>query len=635
VGEPAHASLRTGQRKDDADAAVEIPAGRGGLPALWRWPQLLGALLAVIVAGIALGWLLVRRHPLPTVELAQRRLTFNSSENGVQIGAISPDGRYLAYSDLAGIHVKLLSTGDERLIAKPASIPAGAMWLAQSWFPDSTQLLANTYEAGGHESMWTVSVLGQSARELREGSSGREVSPDGARIAFTPEREASGYVREIWLMSSQGYNPQRVLAVGVNEWLDSVHWSPDGQRLAYTRVQGTGDRYQASIETCDLKGANRTTVISYADLLVKDYRWLPEGRIVYSRQESPGSNPDNLGSNDDNLWQVSVNGATGAPTAVPKRISQWAGSSIEQLSASADGKRLTFLKATYQMQIYVGELTAGGRHMGPARRLTNDEAFDAVGSWSPDSKAIFFFSNRNGPWGIFKQEINQETAEPVVTGPQDAVLPRLSPDGAWILYAESPRTASTPVWLMRIPVSGGVSQPVFKMGNWLSFECARAPASVCVVLEASQDEKQLVITAFEPLNGRGKVLRTIEKEQTASLNGNLSPDGSMLAVSRYGEAEIHMRLLSLSGGSDGEFTVKGWPNMTGIDWSPDQKGIYLGSVSPQVKTVLYVDLQGNARVLWQYKGAGGITCGMVSPDGHHLATLGSVQNSNVWMLEGF
>jgi Tol biopolymer transport system component len=188
---------------------------------------------------------------------------------------------------------------------------------------------------------------------------------------------------------------------------------------------------------------------------------------------------------------------------------------------------------------------------------------------------------------------------------------------------------------MRIPVSGGMSQPVFEMGNWLSFECARAPASVCVVLEASQDEKQLVITSFEPLNGRGKVLRTIEKEQTASLNGNLSPDGSMLAVSRYGEAEIHMRLLSLSGGSDGEFTVKGWPNMTGIDWSPDQKEIYLGSVSPQVKTVLYVDLRGNARVLWQYKGAGGITCGMVSPDGHHLATLGSVQNSNVWMLEGF
>ncbi len=67
--------------------------------------------------------------------------------------------------------------------------------------------------------------------------------------------------------------------------------------------------------------------------------------------------------------------------------------------------------------------------------------------------------------------------------------------------------------------------------------------------------------------------------------------------------EIHIRLLSLSGGSDREITVKGWPNLTGLDWSPNGKGLYCGSVSPQGGTLLYVDLKGNARMLWQYKGA--------------------------------
>ena len=43
------------------------------------------------------------------------------------------------------------------------------------------------------------------------------------------------------------------------------------------------------------------------------------------------------------------------------------------------------------------------------------------------------------------------------------------------------------------------------------------------------------------------------------------------------EAEIHLRLLSLSSGADREITVKGWGNITGFDWSTDGKGFYCGS----------------------------------------------------------
>ena len=80
----------------------------------------------------------------------------------------------------------------------------------------------------------------------------------------------------------------------------------------------------------------------------------------------------------------------------------------------------------------------------------------------------------------------------------------------------------------------------------------------------------------------------------------------------------------------------GWPGLTGLDWSADGKGLYCGSVSPLRRTLLYVDLQGNARVLWQYKAAGsGGIWGIPSPDGRYLAILGTASNSNVWMLEGF
>jgi Tol biopolymer transport system component len=158
-----------------------------------------------------------------------------------------------------------------------------------------------------------------------------------------------------------------------------------------------------------------------------------------------------------------------------------------------------------------------------------------------------------------------------------------------------------------------------------------------VVIEVSKDGKQFVVTGFDPLRGRGKVLKTIERDPSAGFYGGLSPDGSTLAFSKR-DAEIHIRLLSLSDGADREITVKGWSGMESLDWSADGKGFYLGSASPQRLALVYVDLEGNGRVLWQYKGASYVSYaiwGVTSPDGRYLALGRDVVNSNVWLLEGF
>jgi Tol biopolymer transport system component len=193
--------------------------------------------------------------------------------------------------------------------------------------------------------------------------------------------------------------------------------------------------FQESIETCDLKGANRTVVVSDQHIF-RGLCWLSDGRIVYARQESLRS--IDYWSSDYNLWEIDIDGRTGMPTDKPKRITQWAGSPFGIMSASSDGKRLVLRKMTNQLQVYLGELTAGGTRMDPPRRLTNDEAFDFCTAWTPDSKAVLFSSERNDTWSIFKQGINQDTAEPVVTGAKGATVPRLSADDAWILYAERP-----------------------------------------------------------------------------------------------------------------------------------------------------------------------------------------------------
>jgi hypothetical protein len=73
----------------------EIPPKRRVIP----W---LGAAVgAVILSAVAVSvWIAKRQpHPQPTTELKLTQLTFNSSQNPVVGGTISPDGKYLAYSD--------------------------------------------------------------------------------------------------------------------------------------------------------------------------------------------------------------------------------------------------------------------------------------------------------------------------------------------------------------------------------------------------------------------------------------------------------------------------------------------------------------------------------------------------------
>ncbi len=70
---------------------------------------------------------------------------------------------------------------------------------------------------------------------------------------------------------------------------------------------------------------------------------------------------------------------------------------------------------------------------------------------------------------------------------------------------------------MRLPVSGGPPRLVYENpeAQLQDYPCARAPASSCIVIEATQDNRRLTITALVPLKGKGEVLRTVEKDPRA------------------------------------------------------------------------------------------------------------------------
>jgi eukaryotic-like serine/threonine-protein kinase len=88
-----------------------------------RWQLVVGAAgLAVLFAGILLSfrerWFV--QHPSAAeVQVTARQITANPFENPVVRGAISPDGRYFVYTDLSGLHLRLIETGETFAIAPP------------------------------------------------------------------------------------------------------------------------------------------------------------------------------------------------------------------------------------------------------------------------------------------------------------------------------------------------------------------------------------------------------------------------------------------------------------------------------------------------------------------------------------
>jgi hypothetical protein len=98
-----------------------------------------GAVL-VFAAFAAVLWL--RSRTAAPIEIKIQQLTHNSNDNPITSVAVSPDGKYFAYSDLGGLHVKLLQTGEVHDFPQPPELgKARARWMLV-WLPDSVRFLA-------------------------------------------------------------------------------------------------------------------------------------------------------------------------------------------------------------------------------------------------------------------------------------------------------------------------------------------------------------------------------------------------------------------------------------------------------------------------------------------------------------
>jgi eukaryotic-like serine/threonine-protein kinase len=618
----AHSLDQESQRKSASSPSFRI---------LFRW----GAAAALLIAIVFTRWQWKRRPVQETVpaviQLNTRQLTTLVPDERATAASIAPNGMLAAYANADGIFLRTIQDGDTRPLPGPPDFVADRL----TWFADSATLVASGYSPSTTiPSVWIVSTTGQPPRRLQEGFREGIPSPDGTEIAMI-RRDGSA----VSIVSSSGGVPSEVVHGPPGDLFPIIFWLPGNKRLGFQRlhvVPGRQRRTQGpelfgdrSFESIDLD-TNKVTV-RVADVQMSSAAALPDGRILYVRYLPPSQQP---ADQFDQLWEMKTDPATGAVTTAPHKVANLVEefeTHISSLSASVDGNHMLVIKRNDHKAIFLGDFDESIPSISNIRRLTVGERTSYAHAWTADGSGVIFESFRNGTWDLFIQNLNQRNPRTLVATPLSEVLPQLTPDGRWVLYAASPAANLVDYRLMRIPADGGTPAQVPIEGKLDEFRCGLSPAGRCV-LRATKNHDDYVFSGLDPITGQGPELARTTWFPTAIGVWDLSPDGKQVAIPVRSLEEARIRVLTLATGSNPagqrDVGMPGVVDLSGVTWSATGRGWFVGVTLPAGNRLFYVYPSGKFRSL-------GDIPGFVVPsrDGRHLAFVNFTVATNAWLLE--
>lgn len=489
----------------------------------------------------------------------------------------------------------------------------------------------------------SISVLTGAVQPMGDGGFEAEPSPDGKQVVYVGEGS-----KTIRIAGSQGEAPRTFFEAPAGEVVASVHWLPSGRRIGYLR--GVDGAAEATIETRDLRGGDVRPIL---ETTTESIAFAPDERVFYTTKDAapqPGAS----------LWTVAIDSETGARAGEPVRISHWAGAaSAQPLTISSDGRRLAITKAFPQSDVYLLTLDAAATAVRSSRQLTTDTLADWPSQWSRDGSSFLFYSNRHGTLHAFRQPIDREAPEPLITGAAQVRSPQTTSDGKWIVYVEM-TSGPDAARIMRVPAGGGPAERVLAVSSppatstlqffgplpgttgagARSFPDIRCPPrgdGSCVLAEARVDQKDhrtsIVFSTFDPGNGRARELATMPSEYAAVTFWDVSPDGSTIAFGEFAWAAGDELTLLRAGTSERRVVrVSGFKSLSDVAWAADGHSLFAATETLRGGELLRVLPDGTARLLRAFPSQS-VRNLRPSPDGRSLL-LGIVQtDSNVWIIE--
>ncbi len=482
------------------------------------------------------------------------RLTTDPAPDGSPV--FSPDGLRIAFlrfpsPERSQVLVVPAGGGAESVVAEGKLIRPGMTWsrdgralvvAERATIGEPSRLSRLSVETGEKAPLTHPPAL------YRAGDSAPSLSPDGRTLAFA--RHVSGTSGELWLLAvtddlAAAGEPVALCEEGWDSGGNA--WTPGGKRIVFSVARGFGAE-PAGLMTIDVIPRGR---------LPKPVAGTGHGRSPTSSRT--GELAFLRPRTDDNVWRIPLDGGR-AGRAVPVAASPWKdveprlsadgkrialcsdrsgssqvwlceadGSRAVQLTRrdagicsgariSPDGRRVVFLSD------FVGDMeiclaTADGEEQV---RLTQSPSHETAPSWSRDGSWIYFGSNREDGFQVWRMRPEPGAPATRVTR-AGGYAPVESEDGRTLYYARGETAWS--VW--KVPVGGGPESLVLPdIANWGAFDVT-ATALYYVRRHRGKDELRRLRFA----DGNDELLATLEKPYTFGLSA-APGDGSVLVGQR-------------------------------------------------------------------------------------------------------
>jgi Tol biopolymer transport system component/DNA-binding winged helix-turn-helix (wHTH) protein len=308
--------------------------------------------------------------------------------------AYSPDGTSIAYSsDRSGaleIYVEGLAEGS---IATSLT-RGGGQCIQPAWSPDG-RLIAYHDLAG--DGIWVVPSRGGTARRISDVGAHPTWSPDGRRLAFQSRQPADlnpggsfGAESTIWVADADGRTPPRALTMpgrplgshGMPQW-----W-PGSERVVFAVSAPAGVFLGAALWTVDARSGEFRQLSGHARIS-SEFAVAPDGGGVLV-----------IGRNTTTLWWLPVDAGWQAGEPRPTGLSV-AGTSLASLAISPDLRRIAWTAFASNSGIWATE--TAGRPGAPVPIVPAAEIGWRAGhpAVAPDGRIAFVGNRGNAGNKIF------------------------------------------------------------------------------------------------------------------------------------------------------------------------------------------------------------------------------------------
>jgi Tol biopolymer transport system component len=216
-------------------------------------------------------------------------------------------------------------------------------------------------------------------------------SPDGRQIAFSSMGE-KGENWDIWVKIIGEPDAGRLTTDPAGDWWPE--WSPDGTRIAFVRLKGSGSPGSIHLLAPLVRSERRLADFPTSGPISwsPDGRWLAASRVHGEGETAPGSGAIHL-----------LPAGGGEPRAVTFPTApefDW------QPAFSPDGRSLAYTSCepgpgNPMCHVQVLALDGELRPRGPARRVTRERAWISGVAWTRDGESLLYaLGTRNGIWRV-------------------------------------------------------------------------------------------------------------------------------------------------------------------------------------------------------------------------------------------